>query len=275
MLVKLIKHEFYATWKVMLIFETVLLCLGVAGFLLMGALVGTVTGSNRPNNDSVISMLVTSSITWFVVYALSLFAVSIGTLVFLTVRYYRNLYANEGFLTFTLPVETRDILHAKMIVGYIWQISTFLLIGFSIFLTLSGVYWNLPMSARNEVTKELFDIFRDFREFPLPLFILHCLIIPLHSLMTIYFCISVGQLWYKHKIGGAVICYFALRFINKIIGSGVSIHNMITAINFEGNMSINRIFTRSFGFSLIYECVWLIAFYITIRYVNDHQINLG
>ncbi len=276
MLVKLIKHEFYATWKVMLIFDMVLLCLGIAGFFLMGALVGTVTGNNKATGDSVMSMLITSSITWFVVYALSLFAVTMGTLVFLTVRYYRNLYSSEGYLTFTLPVETADILHAKMIVGFVWQISTYLLVGFSVFLTLSGIYWNLPVSGKVEVNKALAAFLRELAGFPVAIYTLDLIILPLYSLMTVYFCVSIGQLWYKHKIGGAVVCYFVLRFVNRAISSGISLHNMIKVVNFAGNnMPVEKIFSGAFGFSLIYECMWLIVFYLAIRYVNAHQVNLG
>ena len=221
------------------------------------------------------TMLITSSITWFIVSALSLFAVTMGTLVFLTVRYYRNLYSSEGYLTFTLPVETGDILHAKMIVGYIWQISTYLLVAFSVFLTLSGIYWNLPVAGKAEVSKALAHFVSELAGFPLPLYILELLLAPLYSLMTVYFCISIGQLWYKHKIGGAVICYFVLRFFNRTISSGVSLHNMISAVNFVGDMPLNRIFSGVFGFSMIYECIWLIVFYLAIRYVNAHQVNLG
>ncbi|MBR5115896.1 MAG: hypothetical protein IK096_02410 [Lachnospiraceae bacterium] len=162
-----------------------------------------------------------------------------------------------------------------MIVGYIWQIATYLLVGFSVFLTLSGIYWNLPVAGKAEVSKALTEFVRQLAGFPVTLYILELLLAPLYSLMSVYFCVSIGQLWYKHKIGGAVICFFVLRFVNRAISSGVSLHNMITAVNFAGDMSINRIFSGVFGFSLIYECIWLIVFYLAIRYVNAHQVNLG
>ncbi len=52
-------------------------------------------------------------------------AVSICSTVFMIVRIYRNMYSDEGYLTFTLPVKTSEIVNSKIITGAIWTLISY------------------------------------------------------------------------------------------------------------------------------------------------------
>lgn len=58
------------------------------------------------------------SIITFGVYALG-FASSIITLIFILMRYYKNFFTDEGYLTFTLPVTPHELLWTKLISGMV------------------------------------------------------------------------------------------------------------------------------------------------------------
>lgn len=49
----------------------------------------------------------------------SYFAMMVLTLVLLFVRFFKNFFSDEGYLTFTLPVSRKDLLNSKVITGFI------------------------------------------------------------------------------------------------------------------------------------------------------------
>ena len=60
---------------------------------------------------------------------LSLFTACAVTLIFVFIRYYKNFFTDEGYLTFTLPVKRSTLLNAKTVNAMIWGL---LLIAFII-----------------------------------------------------------------------------------------------------------------------------------------------
>ena len=57
-------------------------------------------------------------------YVLAIAAGSIAVTVCVAVRYYKNVYTDEGYLTNTLPVTARQIVISKLSVGILWSIIT-------------------------------------------------------------------------------------------------------------------------------------------------------
>ena len=87
MLRKLFKHEFKETAKLLLPLDLVLLAVTVIGCILLG--------SSILQNES-LQML---SFSCMMIYILSIFALFIITAVYLTVRFYKTMYAAQGYLT--------------------------------------------------------------------------------------------------------------------------------------------------------------------------------
>ena len=55
-------------------------------------------------------------------YVISLIAIVVVTIVMLIIRFYKNLISDEGYLMFTLPVKTHQLINAKMFASTIWII---------------------------------------------------------------------------------------------------------------------------------------------------------
>ena len=103
MLIKLIKHDLMATYRDFIGLYIALLLLSIIG-----------------------PFVVSTAIEWAMfVVMFGIFGVSVATLVvtFLTIirLYSRRLFSNEGYLTLTLPVKTRDTIISKVVTGLVWS----------------------------------------------------------------------------------------------------------------------------------------------------------
>lgn len=130
MLIKLIKHDLLATYREFT---------GLYVALISMAIVGPVVISTK--NEWLIAILF-----------FGLFGFTIATLVvtFMTIikLYSRRLFSDEGYLTLTLPVKTRDTIAAKVATGVFWSFATIAVffLSFTLFTTifyfiLTGTQW--------------------------------------------------------------------------------------------------------------------------------------
>jgi len=130
MLIKLIKHDLLATYREFT---------GLYVALISMAIVGPVVISTK--NEWLIAILF-----------FGLFGFTIATLVvtFMTIikLYSRRLFSDEGYLTLTLPVKTRDTIASKVATGVFWSFATIAVffLSFTLFTTifyfiLTGTQW--------------------------------------------------------------------------------------------------------------------------------------
>ena len=119
MLKKLLKYDFKSVFKYWWIAAVTTTALSVgAGFC------GEILNSEKelPAAALVISTLV------IVLVALSLFAFLTLSQLLVYIRFYKNLFTDEGYLTFTLPVKRNHILNSKLLLGSVTTLSTGLLV---------------------------------------------------------------------------------------------------------------------------------------------------
>lgn len=115
MLIKLLKHEFRATGRIMLPMYLVLLA--------------TAAGSNlvgRGMLESDIAVLSLLSVLIVIAFGIAIFGVFVMSFVLMIQRFYKNLLQDEGYLMFTLPVSVHQHVWAKLIVSAVWFVLTFL-----------------------------------------------------------------------------------------------------------------------------------------------------
>jgi hypothetical protein len=110
MLGKLLKHEFYATGRIMLPLLAAELVLSVFAGLSVRGLSGT-------QNMGILGVMYVTTLT---VFFLGLFAVWVVALVLMIQRFYKNLLRDEGYLSMTLPVSVDEHIVTKLIVPFVW-----------------------------------------------------------------------------------------------------------------------------------------------------------
>ena len=112
MLGKLLKHEWKAVWKV----PTFLI-----GILMLTAVLAGLTFA-LPIWDSEWIGLPLSGMMMILLFYFAMIATGLGITIYFAVRYYKNMYTDEGYLTHTLPVSARQLLLNKVITMSAWSL---------------------------------------------------------------------------------------------------------------------------------------------------------
>ena len=215
MLGKLMKHEFKTTSKVILPLYLILVVLTIFARIFAQSLF---TAEN-PNIDSIgFGLFGGLSV---ILYILGLFAVSIASFIYLLVRFYKNLFGDEGYLMHTLPVTSWELLSSKLLVAFIWNLVESLLIAFSIFCIFANHY----------VFDAISNYFASFGGFDGMVYyytgmhtgtfwlslIAFILVSSFYGLLLPYASICIGQLWQKHRLAGSFLTYFLINILTQII----------------------------------------------------------
>lgn len=217
MLGKLLKHEFKSTGKVLIPLDLVLIIITIAGSILLG------TKLLEREELLPVSMILLTT------YILMLFALSIATMIFLFVHYYRNMFSAQGYLTFTLPTSTWSIYNSKLIAGFAWvlvnSLLTFVSIGILVIsaaglenVAEAGEMFVSDMTIGTEsIAVSLLDMFGYTPGQFIILMILMLLAASFYSIAMGFGSVTIGQLYAKHKVVGAVLAYFIMYFVMQIV----------------------------------------------------------
>lgn len=278
MLGKLIKHEWLSTWKVptiLCIYLGILTILGCISFL-----------SPIWKTDGYIISIV--AVLSLVLYILSLFAISITIFVYFIVRFYRNMYTNEGYLTHTLPVKPYEHILAKGLIYFIWILITLIAMFSSVALliitavsSVDGDIMYIIWDALNEVSlAELGELWH--KTFGMSLgahlfiTIVTAIISLIYAILMIYTSISIGQLFNKHKVLASFVTYAAINFIIQIISSIIQIPTYKLALDstFADSSSFLGVFSYSTISGLILNVVLTIVFAFVTEYITRKKLNL-
>ena len=68
--------------------------------------------------------------------------------IYIAVRFYKNLYTDEGYLMHTLPVTPRQLLVSKLTVGSLWSFLVTILTLWAVFLIM---IFGLPVMVKDDL----------------------------------------------------------------------------------------------------------------------------
>lgn len=227
MLGKLLKHEWKAVWKVPVL---------LIGILMATAVMAGLTFS-LPIWDSDWIGLPLSGVMLFMTFYIAILATSIGITIYFAVRYYKNMFTDEGYLTNTLPVSTHQLLLSKVITMTAWNLisAVAILLSVAVFLGIMVVTFIGPNDGRTlaEVVRDFMELefwdspyMGEFNVFCVSLVILG-LAGAVSGTMMIIGSITLGQMVRKHRILGAVGAYFAFQAVMQIINTVVLLPFML------------------------------------------------
>ena len=280
MLGKLIKYEFKACGRVFFPIYLVILILSIINRIY--SQYGFIQ-SLKNNLSQKGSLLGVQGILTVVLLALfvSLFVI---TIIFTIQRFKKSLLEDEGYLIFTLPVSSRNIILSKYIVSLIFvilstlvAILSFMLMGifienykFARIMNMTGlIIINMINSDKGILTAIL-------------VLILGLIIVYTNFVLSVYLSISVGQIpkFNKHRSGIGVIAFF---LINIIIGYVRSFINNIMPQNVwdgvENSLSSildNSIFTMNkyYWFMIITDIAIIGLLFYGINFILSKKLNL-
>src|SRR5699024_4932362 len=110
MLIKLMKHEFRATARIM----------GPLYLILLAVALGFNFSARLMDSSSFVLNMMAALIV--MAYVIAVIAVFVVAFILMLQRFYKNLLGDEGYLMFTLPVSIHQHVWSKLIVSAVWFI---------------------------------------------------------------------------------------------------------------------------------------------------------
>ena len=276
MLGKLMKHEWLSTWKVptaLCIYLGILTILGCTSFV-----------SPLWQSDNMVVQVIAGFSIF--IYILSLIGICIAIFVYFVVRFYRNMYTDEGYLMHTLPVKSWEHILTKGLTFFIWSLISVLAVFFSIFsiifsaaLSVSGINWGDFFSQLQEFWPEIMREFRAFWGTSLATTIILCIVAAIcqliFSILMIYGSISIGQTFNRHKVMASFIAYVCLNMVLSLVRSLLQIPLLlIRTEQLDRFTSVSSILGPSFWMNLVMNGIGIVVFYLITQIIMQKKLNL-
>lgn len=212
---------------------------------------------------------------------LAIVAYAMGTQIVLLMRFYKNKFSDEGYLTFTLPVTTHQILLSSLLNYLIWTvISTLVVVAAFAMVILVGT---APKGSfiNREVLNGISFAFKVMSQEEgvngfLLTTLISTLVSSLSSLMLVHAAIAMGAvIAKKHKILAAFGCYYGF---SMILGTVSSV--LMVGLGLMGTVFVTTqasIFSGMNTVMLIQMVLYLVvavAGYILSHYLMKNKLNL-
>lgn len=209
MLGKLIKNEFKTTWQSMM------------GIYLAAGITAVVMVLLIAFKLKVITTLGSITLVGISVVAL------IMTIIMVITNYYRSMFSIQGYLTFTLPVKSSQLLFSKTIVSFIWILLSFVLAG----AILVFLFFYLVAQASDGIkgiTKSFYDMLQQIKGIPdvstvkflLALLTVVGFISLLAFVCKVYFSMTIANTKMFGKMNttlASIIVYVLIYIVSQII----------------------------------------------------------
>lgn len=213
---KLIKHEWKATAGTMGILTGAAFGAAVLGALIMRF------NLNSSGPASEVLGLVLGLVMVFALLAVVVCAVAAE--VVLVVRYYRSRFTDEGYLLFTLPVNSHQIFLSAAVNMMIWSVIT----GLALFLSYVAFLWIGMGEELREIVSQFQSlgigggVLDDMKRY-IWVYILQVLVAVPYAAVTAMTCITVGAvLAKKHKVMMSFGAYYVLNMVVSTVSSTAS-----------------------------------------------------
>ncbi len=268
MLGKLIKYELQSSYKLILLTHGFLILLS----LIIGTFLAFQTSAITSDYASSFAF---SMVAFFagLLYLPVIAAIVFGTQLYIAVRFYKNLFTDEGYLMHTLPVTPASLIHSKVIVATIWTILD-AIIAIICILVLCTYYFAYGLGIGNIFEAAI----SSFSLSMLPA-LGYGLIAYISSLLMIFASICLGQLFKKHRGLAAVIIYLALTLIvqsiqSSIILAGNTAMSMVTVYLYTASPA-QALSVINVGLTMLVMYVLpAIFFYVLCQYIIHKKLNL-
>ncbi len=244
-----------------------MLAIGIVGLTVAASLVLRFI-IETANKGGIFPFLTLMGILFMFVSMIAIFGSLVVTQVLVFVRFYKNFFTDEGYLTFTLPVSRKKLLLAKTVNGLIWYtLHTILLVacvGIFIFIGIMPIKEMLNI----ENIKGLFGLFGalwDSAGAWIIVYVLEALIVfellAAFGICLVELCITIGAVVAKkQKVIAAVGIYY---LVNMVLSTVISVITMIFLVGLsEGFFILFAELTQGLQFAVAALVILIFALII-------------
>lgn len=253
MLRKLLKYDMASVWKIWVALAGSVLGMSVITSLIIRM---AIEGAVRDDDPLfVLSFLVMGLVVFAMIMIWA--AMLLVTPLMCYIRYYRNFFSDEGYLTFTLPVSRRDLYVSKVLNAFIFGVGNVLVTIVTVLIMMLIIppateeYPLINPVAYQTVAEWIGELCKTVGGW-IFVYILEILLVavavPLYSIGLYHLCITVGAtVAKKHKVLAALGIYcgttFALSTVSQVfsIFSGQSIVGLVELISTRPATLVNPV----------------------------------
>ena len=268
MVKKLLKYEFQALSKPLIPMYIVMLSIAVFNRIVQ-----------LFENDGVAYNIFFISST--ILISISVAVCFVYTLAVCVIRFYKNLYSHQGYLTLTLPAGHAEHIFAKLISSLCAMAVSLIAVIVAVSICTAGDVFSELIKALLYILKGFFKATKVNGAFYILEFILALIVTTAAELLTIYTSITIGQLAKKNRILLAFGVYFAIYVIWQIVETiilivgALLVDTRIAELFFEyiAENTYQFIHIALLGYSLIQLIISVAGFFITKKIMRD-KLNL-
>lgn len=203
-------------------------------------------------------------------YVISLILLAAFTILLVIYRFYKNFMTGEGYLMFTLPVSTHELILSKLTTAILSTIITILLIIGSIFLVVSTT--SFPVTVDSSLESNSLSYLIDYFGITNLIYIIILIICSVVvQILYYYLCIAIGQMIMQNKLIGSLIAYVALGTIMQVV-SLIAI--VIIGLFVKNPNDILSYLHILLPITLLGTLMVIAILYLSIHYILKKKLNL-
>lgn len=206
MVSKLFKHEFKAYLHSLIPVYIVLLVISAWGRIVQFF-----------EKDTTVYSIIHGSTV--IAYVITVIVCLMLSAIFCIIRFYKNMFSLEGYLTFTLPVTASAHLFTKLVTALAVQVASALVVVISFSIMTSGEQFYEILKAVLYILKIANKEFGAHLYVYIAEVVLGVLVFIAAEILLFYACISVGQTFRKNRILAAVGVYFGYYMLTQIVST--------------------------------------------------------
>lgn len=288
MLKKLMKHDFRALSRTLFPLQIGVLGGGLVATLLTALTIRLGEHTATTGGSALIRQLIMGlSATASVLIGIGIMASALVTLLLVCYHFYRSFLADEGYLTFTLPVSTGKLIWSKLITGMFWTLINAVVV--MVTLLIFSVFGTTSNSIANtEVLTAFRTFFTDIlpqasKYVNVPVMAVEVTVIGVLALasqmLEIYFAIVVGgQVAKKHRILAAIGMYLLINMgvgmISTTFMSIVAFGEGVSSLALNTVQEVSTFMTSVFGWYGVLFAGLGVLFFFLIRSILKKNLNL-
>lgn len=271
MLGKLMKYEWIYSWKIPTALLGALLVISFGAGLTFAA----------PIWETEMEGLTVLVILVWMMYYFALIGVSLGVTLYLAVRFYKSMFTDEGYLTHTLPVTSRQLLISKSLPMAAWLAISSIVVCISIAIFGGMAVWFMkPENVgfweyifEGIEWSELHVLFENGAVNFLLSIIVMSIISVFSGVMMIVGSVSIGQLVSKHKILGSIGAYFLINTVFQIITTIIITPVMFLA-DYENDANVFQVLAPTYWIIALLSLIVAVGLYILSEFLVKKKLNL-
>ena len=266
MIRKRLKYDIKATARYLLPLYAISLAISLVN--------GFVNPFDIIENAQGFSLQLLISVLLVIVLFIMIFVMLAGTTIMQIQRFQQNLLADEGYLSFTLPVKAWQHILSKLITSLIW-VALCIIVMILNFLIVARVSIASLLDTFHEVLNEMEVALGSGGYIALIIYLLFAILL---IFMTLYNALTIGHHFQNHKIIASFITFFVFYFVTQLLLVAASIVYMLITFGSFDNIPMQADTLPNFGllmgsFTIIIALISL-GHYLSLNYFLKNKLNL-